>query len=131
MADEQKTETFNIRVAPAFLTKIDEWRRTQADIPGRAEAMRRLVVMGLQQEVIEQKAADLMSDGSTLNLTDNQASLLTELLSHIIATASVGKGEQPLTRLADDGATSLPPDDGENIPHFLARTIVGSARART
>jgi hypothetical protein len=34
---------FQMRVSDEFVEKIDEWRRSQADIPGRAEAIRRLV----------------------------------------------------------------------------------------
>lgn len=35
--------------APAdWLRKIDAWRRTQTDLPSRAEAIRRLVGMGLR-----------------------------------------------------------------------------------
>lgn len=33
----------NLRVDEALLTKIDDWRRRQDDIPTRSEAIRRLV----------------------------------------------------------------------------------------
>jgi hypothetical protein len=39
-------EKFQMRVSPEFLALIDEWRRTQRDLPPRAEAIRRLVAMG-------------------------------------------------------------------------------------
>ena len=32
---------------PGWLAKIDDWRRQQADLPSRAEAIRRLVEKGL------------------------------------------------------------------------------------
>ena len=44
---EEKTERFQMRVAPSFLATIDEWRRKQRDLPPRAEAIRRLVELGL------------------------------------------------------------------------------------
>ncbi|MFD2235463.1 hypothetical protein [Phaeospirillum tilakii] len=53
----EKTDKFNMRVSPAFLGLIDEWRRRQPDIPSRAEAIRRLVVAGLDREVIDKVAA--------------------------------------------------------------------------
>jgi hypothetical protein len=34
---------FQMRVAPNFLQSIDNWRKQQTDLPGRAEAIRRLV----------------------------------------------------------------------------------------
>jgi len=37
-----------MRVSSDWLQKIDGWRRTQADLPSRAEAIRRLVGMGLR-----------------------------------------------------------------------------------
>lgn len=37
-----------MRVSSDWLHKIDGWRRTQPDLPSRAEAIRRLVGMGLR-----------------------------------------------------------------------------------
>ncbi|AUW58754.1 hypothetical protein C1T17_12265 [Sphingobium sp. SCG-1] len=42
-----KAHPFQMRVSSDWLNKIDDWRRTQADLPSRAEAIRRLVGMGL------------------------------------------------------------------------------------
>ena len=36
-----------MRVSDEFLRSIDEWRRGQPDLPPRAEAIRRLIAMGL------------------------------------------------------------------------------------
>jgi uncharacterized protein YfbU (UPF0304 family) len=44
-----KTERFELRLDEDSLYRIDEWRRTQPDVPARAEAMRRLVDLGLAQ----------------------------------------------------------------------------------
>jgi hypothetical protein len=38
---------FQMRASADFLVRIDEWRRTQPDIPSRAEAIRRLVDIAL------------------------------------------------------------------------------------
>jgi hypothetical protein len=38
---------FQMRISEEFLAQIDEWRRAQPDIPGRAEAIRRLVEIAL------------------------------------------------------------------------------------
>jgi len=43
----EKSERLEMRVSSDFLQKIDAWRREQPDLPPRAEAIRRLVEMGL------------------------------------------------------------------------------------
>lgn len=40
-------KVFQMRASEEWLRKIDDWRRTQPDIPSRAEAIRRLVEKGL------------------------------------------------------------------------------------
>jgi hypothetical protein len=42
-----KTERFELRLEEDTLSRIDNWRSEQADLPSRAEAMRRLVELGL------------------------------------------------------------------------------------
>jgi hypothetical protein len=37
-----------VRVQPEMAKHIDEWRRQQEDLPGRPEAIRRLVELGLK-----------------------------------------------------------------------------------
>lgn len=39
---------FQMRASDDWLAKIDDWRRTQPDIPARAEAIRRLVALALE-----------------------------------------------------------------------------------
>jgi hypothetical protein len=34
---------FQMRVSESFLRTVDDWRRSQVDIPSRAEAIRRMV----------------------------------------------------------------------------------------
>ena len=43
-----KAQQFQMRVSSDWLDLIDGWRRTQTDLPSRAEAIRRLVGMGLR-----------------------------------------------------------------------------------
>jgi hypothetical protein len=45
---EEKTERFEMRVPASFLKTIDDWRRRQPELPSRAEAIRRLVEIGLK-----------------------------------------------------------------------------------
>jgi hypothetical protein len=45
---EEKAERFEMRVPASFLKVVDDWRRKQADLPSRAEAIRRLVELGLK-----------------------------------------------------------------------------------
>ncbi len=39
---------FEMRIDPETLSRVDEWRRKQADLLSRAEAIRRLVELGLK-----------------------------------------------------------------------------------
>jgi hypothetical protein len=48
MADA--TRPYQMRVTEEFLRKIDNWRRRQEDLPSRAEAIRRLVDLGIAAE---------------------------------------------------------------------------------
>lgn len=46
--DDLKDRPFQMRVSDAWLRRLDEWRRQQADLPSRAEAIRRLVEIGIR-----------------------------------------------------------------------------------
>jgi hypothetical protein len=46
----EKTQQINLRVPAEFFKAIDDWRRWQPDLPGRSEAIRRLVELGLKVE---------------------------------------------------------------------------------
>jgi hypothetical protein len=41
-------EPVMVRVQPDMAKALDDWRRTQNDLPGRPEAIRRLVELGLK-----------------------------------------------------------------------------------
>jgi hypothetical protein len=43
-----ESEAITVRVAVDALQVIDDWRRKQDDLPGRPEAIRRLVELGLK-----------------------------------------------------------------------------------
>lgn len=43
-----ESEAVNVRIAVEGLRAIDGWRRQQDDLPGRPEAIRRLVELGLK-----------------------------------------------------------------------------------
>ena len=52
-ADNRKQ--FNMRVTDEWLAKIDDWRRTQRDIPSRSKAIRRLVEIGIEASKLVRK----------------------------------------------------------------------------
>ena len=43
-------ERFQMRASKAFFEMLDNWRRKQPDIPGRSEAIRRLVERAIDVE---------------------------------------------------------------------------------
>ena len=47
---------FQMRASQEFLDRIDDWRRAQADIPPRSEAIRRLVELALSQPAVRIEA---------------------------------------------------------------------------
>jgi metal-responsive CopG/Arc/MetJ family transcriptional regulator len=48
--DWSETARFEIRLPVDFLETVDDWRRTQAPIPNRSEAIRQLAAIGLRAE---------------------------------------------------------------------------------
>jgi hypothetical protein len=43
-----ESEAVNVRFQTQALAALDDWRRKQGDLPGRPEAIRRLVEIGLK-----------------------------------------------------------------------------------
>jgi hypothetical protein len=41
-------ELVGVRLQPDMAKQVDDWRRLQDDLPGRPEAMRRLIALGLK-----------------------------------------------------------------------------------
>jgi hypothetical protein len=60
---QSKTERFEMRLDPGTVERVDEWRTQQADLPSRAEAVRRLMDAGLSTT---QNKAIRFSDGEKL-----------------------------------------------------------------
>jgi hypothetical protein len=50
--DNPKTVRLDLRFPPDLIGHIDEWRRHQPDIPPRAEAVRRLIGLGLASRIL-------------------------------------------------------------------------------
>jgi metal-responsive CopG/Arc/MetJ family transcriptional regulator len=50
-----KNERFEMRAPAELLSRVDEWRREQPDIPNRSEAIRRLIEAGLEAAVDQQQ----------------------------------------------------------------------------
>jgi hypothetical protein len=48
MGDELKILRIPVMMAATDVAAIDEWRRKQADLPSRSEAIRRLLELGLK-----------------------------------------------------------------------------------
>jgi len=46
--DHVYSNRLELRATDSWLHRVDEWRRKQTDIPSRAEAIRRLVELGLK-----------------------------------------------------------------------------------
>lgn len=67
---EKSSESYQARLAPAVLKTIDDWRGKQPDSPDRAEAIRRLVELGLatssparsRSPKLRSKAADMAGE---------------------------------------------------------------------
>jgi hypothetical protein len=55
MEKSDEPPALHMRVSDQFLRDVDDWRRKQADIPSRAEAIRRLVARGLRADEQDQK----------------------------------------------------------------------------
>lgn len=67
-----KTERFEMRLDPATLDRVDDWRTRQSDTPSRSEAIRRLLEKGLE------------ASGSTTFQPSNPERLMTWLLTEIL-----------------------------------------------
>jgi metal-responsive CopG/Arc/MetJ family transcriptional regulator len=48
MGDDKKDQRIPVMMSADDVGAIDEWRRRQADLPSRSEAIRRLIELGLK-----------------------------------------------------------------------------------
>jgi uncharacterized protein YfbU (UPF0304 family) len=69
------TERFELRLDEATLENVDTWRAQQRDVPSRAEAIRRLIELGLNRTPSEEVS---FSDGEKLILT-----MLRDIYKHL------------------------------------------------
>lgn len=76
-----KTERFEMRLEEETLARVDHWRSKQDDFPSRAEAMRRLVELGLAR-----------ASGETVRFSDGEKLLIT-MLGDIYKHLGVRGGE--------------------------------------
>ena len=56
--DRVNEKVFQMRASEDWLLKIDDWRRTQPDLPSRSEAVRRLVDTAIALSVKLAKKGD-------------------------------------------------------------------------
>ena len=49
-AKRTQDRPFQMRVSESFLRMVDDWRRSQTDIPSRAEAIRRMVELATKEK---------------------------------------------------------------------------------
>jgi hypothetical protein len=57
--EAKMTDLVAVRLKPETTAVLDAWRRDQLDLPNRAEAIRRLMVKGLEMERTEKKGRKL------------------------------------------------------------------------
>jgi hypothetical protein len=58
MTGKQPTKSVRLQmvISPEEILEVDEWRRRQADLPSRSEAIRRLIQLGLKLDKRDRKA---------------------------------------------------------------------------
>ncbi len=80
----EQHERFTMRVSDEFLRLVDEWRRRSQDIPGRSEAIRRMVGLGSTMTEMHE-VIGLIADA----IAQTDKSRRTELLTEALASYSV------------------------------------------
>ncbi len=63
MLDVPTNKPFQMRTTDEFWRGVDDWRRLQPDMPNRAEAVRRLVAIGLRADPPTQRLAPVATKG--------------------------------------------------------------------
>lgn len=58
----KKADVFQMRTSPEFIASLDDWRRRQADLPSRAESIRRLVEDGLHAHAQREREEAALKD---------------------------------------------------------------------
>lgn len=57
--NEQRSTRVHLMMSPSELRAVDEWRRAQPDLPSRAEAIRRLIDLGIAANAPKSARASL------------------------------------------------------------------------
>jgi hypothetical protein len=60
---DMPAKPFQMRCSDEFWRGVDDWRRLQTDMPNRAEAIRRLVALGLRADPPTQRLAPVKAKG--------------------------------------------------------------------
>lgn len=68
-----------MRASDEFIRTIDDWRREQSDLPPRAEAIRRLITMGIAAEPILRDILRLIEHLNDPELAKHAKSIKTAL----------------------------------------------------
>lgn len=55
-----------VRLQPDLTKQLDDWRRKQNDLPGRPEAIRRLIEIGLARPITSPKAPRVLATSAEL-----------------------------------------------------------------
>src|SRR5688500_4704769 len=78
-----KSERFEMRLDEDVLERVDRWRGEQDDVPSRAEAMRRLIELGMAES----------SGPKPIRLTDGEkllAMMMADLYRHLDVDTETG-----------------------------------------
>jgi hypothetical protein len=63
-SDVPANRPFQMRASDEWWKGVDDWRRLQPDMPNRAEAIRRLVAIGLRADPPTQRLAPIRGEGN-------------------------------------------------------------------
>ena len=69
------SEAVNVRLERAAIVELDNWRRDQADLPARPEAIRRLIKLGLQMRAEPSVKEDEPTESTSANWPDLAAAV--------------------------------------------------------
>ncbi|WP_417790641.1 hypothetical protein [Terasakiella pusilla] len=97
-------ERFHMRVSPEFIKILDDWRRTQPDIPSRAESIRRLVMQGhafdvdliadflkILPEVLDRDKIDKEAAQTLISFTSNAVKALQLMLQNSAGSVDISE----------------------------------------
>lgn len=113
---------FQMRVSEEFLATLDGWRRLQPDIPPRAEAVRRLVDLGIRAS---EAPAHEHQPATT---PSSEPSLLTKFREFVITNATTDMSDDEDRQLAislAEEVVALSDDDLEQALMYLAIDLTG------